>query len=1147
MVGFGFSTPTPISTRSVLTLLLAALSLLPHSTRATDAGSTSEKAPALSERDILQEFYQATNGPSWNENSGWEDNTFDFCSWYGVICEGEKNDELDNSERHLLQQSREEQRHRRDSITIPVDMHGKVIGLKLRQNNLQGRVPASLWQLPNLRIVTLSDNPIDLAFVGRSDTLIELKMHATNTNTLTGISRFPNIMSLHISGTPLGHIEFPQEVMELKHLNYLHMAECQMEGTLPQRLFDLTALKELNFFNNEFSGLIPAGISLLSDLHLLNLSTNHFRGILPEWLGTTLTNLNELYLENNMLTGQLLSFNKAPNLIRLYLNGNELTQNIPANFLQGLTGTEPVVVNLDNNQLSGLVPDSLDTLETIPLKITLAGNQYTGFNSLALCDNSIWMDGEVSDFGCDAIICPVGTTAALGRHTKNSPCVKCSSGTLMGQMKCMDQDDKRTLQFLYAETGGDHWKRNDHWMDDTKSVCEWYGVKCYTDKDPGGHIGRVKRVILNNNGLIGSISSHIFALDVATEFDFSWNKIQFPFEDIALTKSLHVLNVGHTDTSSFDGLETANPFFEIFLADHLNLEGTIPSQLYENTNLEILSLNNCGFIGTISTQIGSLTKLKELYLWGNDLIGTIPTEIGVLSNLRFLTLAKNKLMGTLPETLENLAGLQAFSIKDQLSKGGGITGNLLPFQRNPILSNLILSGNKFDGSIPEAMLGSIDVEQIEGALIVDLSDNQLTGSVPGSLQKFDEMNLYVQENLISSVNPLLCEKRDWMSGNVGDFGCAAILCPEFTANPLGRQAYDHLDCNVCPDPDSTKTSVGQTSCDGKTAIMSERKILELLYNQCGGNAWVNDENWMSTTNFCSWYGISCDDARSVVSIVLGANNMKGTIPTELFLLPNLKRLSIFSNPIDFDFTGIEAAPNLMALILDETKVLSVSGVGKARGLTELNIRANGLKGTLPDEIADLNSLESLVVSDNQFTGTLPYWLGNLNKLTSLMLSSNQFSGTILPFEKYPDISLLGLARNKLSGTIPENFLAASSKDSKIFCDLASNFLTGTIPGSMFHMNRLSLHVQDNRFEAVAGEICRMKAWNDYDLDTYGCAGLMCPKGTFNPKGRQSSPDSPCEDCPQNQYMGSTQCSSSFQKLLLWSNLLWILGGIMFVV
>lgn len=1103
----------------------------------------SSDSGGVSESDILQEFYQATNGESWNTNDGWEDNSSDYCSWFGVVCEDEES-ELDDSSRNLIKKDDEKRNRRKlSSATIPDNPGGKVIGLQLKRNNLQGRIPSSLWKIPNLRVLTLTDNAVDVAFVGQSETLIELKMHRTSTNSLTGISRYSNLLSLHMSGTPLGNVQFPTELLKLTKLNYLHMAECQMQGTIPEKIFNLAALEELNIYNNEFTGLVPVDLRILSNLRLLNLSSNHFRGSLPEFLSTDLTKLQELYLEYNMFNGPLLPFAAAPNLFKLYLDGNELTGEIPSDFLVGVKDKGRTIhVNLDNNQLQGTVPDTLDTLEALPLALTLAGNLFTGFGSDVLCNNTNWMDGNVAAFGCDGMLCPAGTYATLGRRTESSPCIKCKTSTHLGQMKCVGQDDRRTLQYLYSETGGDHWDRNDNWMDDSVSVCEWYGISCFTAANGGkNNIDRVYAVKLDNNGLVGSISSHIFSLDVAVEINLSWNKIEFPFEDISSTKHLNILNVGHTDTTSLDGIETANPFFKIFLADRLSIDGTIPSAIYQNKNMRILSLNNCGLSGTISTEIGALTNLEELYLWGNSLQGSIPTEIGLLTKLRVITLAENKLTGTLPTTLESLTALQALTIKDQVTKGGGLSGNLLPFQYVKVLSNLILSGNKFAGSIPETLVSSVDPNSIAGTLMIDLSHNELTGSVPGVLAKFDEMDFFVDNNYLTGVDPRLCSKLDWMSGNVGEYGCDAILCPKYTSSPLGRQAFGEISCQSCANPDASNPSFGQTSCVAAPPPMTERQILEKLFNECEGKSWTNRENWLAGSNVCEWYGVACDDAKSVVSIVLGANNMKGTIPQEVFSLPNLQRLSIFSNSIDFNFGGIGAAVNLKSLILDDTEVLSITGIGMARGLTELNIRSNELKGTLPDEMADLNNLQSLIVSDNEFSGTLPLWLGKFNKLTSLMLSNNKFTGTLIPFENFPSITLLALGKNKLSGTVPDNFLARAQPDEKIFCDVSDNILTGTIPASLVHLNSLSFHAHNNRIQGIAGQVCRMDAWNDYDVQRFGCDGLMCPSGTFNPKGRQSSQDSPCTACSQNQYYGSTMCSSSTRTA--WSGLI-LIGGVL---
>ncbi|KAI2512483.1 hypothetical protein MHU86_1936 [Fragilaria crotonensis] len=108
-----------------LALLLSASDLV-ETVYASDAGG-------VSEIDILQEFYQATNGESWNSNDGWEDNTADYCSWFGVVCESEES-ELDDPSRNLITQDDEKRNRRKlSSATIPDNQGGKVIALQLKK------------------------------------------------------------------------------------------------------------------------------------------------------------------------------------------------------------------------------------------------------------------------------------------------------------------------------------------------------------------------------------------------------------------------------------------------------------------------------------------------------------------------------------------------------------------------------------------------------------------------------------------------------------------------------------------------------------------------------------------------------------------------------------------------------------------------------------------------------------------------------------------------------------------------------------------------------------------------------------------------------------------------------------------------------
>lgn len=84
-----------------------------------------------SEREILIEFYQATNGSLWARNDGWN-TAAPVCDWYGVSC-----DYLDGD------------------ATKPV-----VVALHLDDNKLVGSLPASLARLPHLKSLSIGVNAL---------------------------------------------------------------------------------------------------------------------------------------------------------------------------------------------------------------------------------------------------------------------------------------------------------------------------------------------------------------------------------------------------------------------------------------------------------------------------------------------------------------------------------------------------------------------------------------------------------------------------------------------------------------------------------------------------------------------------------------------------------------------------------------------------------------------------------------------------------------------------------------------------------------------------------------------------------------------------------------------------------------------------
>lgn len=488
-------------------------------------------------------------------------------------------------------------------------------------------------------------------------------------------------------------------------------------------------------------------------------------------------------------------------------------------------------------------------------------------------------------------------------------------------------------------------------------------------------------------------------------------------------------------------------------------------------------------------------------------------------------MAENRFTGTLPTSLGNLKELKALSLADQkLKPGGGISGDLLDFSKNSVLTSLFLSNNKIEGSIPHSFLKSSDPEVL---YTVDLSSNEITGTLPSSLARFERLAIDITDNEIIDIDPELCKMKEWMDGNVEAFECDAILCPAGTYNDLGRREEDGDKCHDC---DSTyrQDILGAKKC--KLPHMSEREILELFYKGLRGDDWKVHTNWLTRDkDVCTWHGIACTESGEVESINLGSNNLVGLMPNVVFQLQALDRLSLYGNSIEFDFDRIENAESLTTMILDSTELKSLEGIGKAVALEELTFRFSKVSGTLPDEIFKLKHLKTLVASDNNLSGSLKPYFANFSKIEKLGLSSNEFDGPLVDFSGLSHIEHIDLASNSFTGTIPQSFLQDANFSEHLFIDLSSNELTGQIPKELSKFKRPRISFKDNRFGGIHSDICEVTGWNYGTVGTYGCDAVMCPRGTYNEIGRQADDKTPCLKCKTARFYGSITCNDAKAK------------------
>ncbi|KAL4385606.1 hypothetical protein GQ457_15G005490 [Hibiscus cannabinus] len=253
-------------------------------------------------------------------------------------------------------------------------------------------------------------------------------------------------------------------------------------------------------------------------------------------------------------------------------------------------------------------------------------------------------------------------------------------------------------------------------------------------------------------------------------------------------------------------------FFSCFISPSRH-PFTIPGDNWEELAGNLMSLefrSNPGLIGRIPTSFGYLKKLQSLVLLENGLTGEIPTSIGNLTNLNRLVLAGNRFTGKIPDSFGMLKELLILdlsrnSISGHLPLGlGGLTSLLkLDLSNNQLkgklfahiaclknLTLLDLRHNRFSGglsqhvldmlSLEELMLScnplggdiiSLDWQNLQKLVVLDLTNTSLTGEIPESLSGLNRLRHLGlgNNNLTGNLPPKLASLPDlnalYLNGN----------------------------------------------------------------------------------------------------------------------------------------------------------------------------------------------------------------------------------------------------------------------------------------------------------------------------------------------------------------------------------------------
>ncbi|KAF9665290.1 hypothetical protein SADUNF_Sadunf16G0107300 [Salix dunnii] len=613
--------------------------------------------------------------------------------------------------------------------------------LFLRDCGLQGEFPMGIFQLPNLRFLSIWHNPYLTGYLPEFQSGSQLEL-------------------LLLGGTSFSG-QLPESIGNLKSLKEFHVAECYFSGAIPSSLGNLTKLNSLDLsFNNFTSGTLD-WLGNLTKLNLLSLTQTNSYGNIPSSI-RNFTQLTYLYLEDNDLTGRIPSWiGNHTQLIKLYLGGNKLHGPIPES-IYSLQNLEELDLAL--NFFSGTL--ELNFLLKFRNLVTL---QLSG-NNLSLLNNqnaTIHLPKfELLTLGK----CNLGEFPSFLRYQNHLELLDLNNNNFEGHIpKWFMEMSTMTLESLSLAgnflTG----------FEQSFDILPWKKLRSlhlYSNKFQGSLPVPPQAIFeykVWNNKFTGEIPRVFCNLASLSVLELSNNNLSGKLPPCLGNKSstISVLNLGDNSFSG-DIPETFTSGCSLRVVDFSQnkLEGKIPGSLANCTKLEILNLEQNKINDVFPSWLGILPYLRVLILRSNGLHGVI----GKPKN-NIVDLSNNSFKGNLPLEYfrnwtamknvhgEHLAYMHAntsFQILHRAipqqyrysmtmtSKGVMILFELI----QDSLTAIDLSCNGFEGEIPE-ILG--DLKELH---LLNLSNNFLSGGIPPSLSNMKELEaLDLSHNKLSGEIP----------------------------------------------------------------------------------------------------------------------------------------------------------------------------------------------------------------------------------------------------------------------------------------------------------------------------------------------------------------------------------------------------------
>ncbi|KAJ4701709.1 Leucine-rich repeat receptor-like protein kinase family [Melia azedarach] len=213
------------------------------------------------------------------------------------------------------------------------------------------------------------------------------------------------VASIDFNGFQLAAPSLDGFLDQLPDIALFHANSNNFAGPISPNIAKLPYLYELDISNNQFSGPFPTAVLGMDHLEFLDIRFNYFSGSVPPQIFTQ--NLDFLFINNNNFMMKLPDNIGNTHILFLTLANNKFIGPIPRNIFRAfseltevlllnnqLTGCLPyeigflkeaIVFDAGNNQLTGPLPFSLACLERVE-QLNFANNLLFGMVPEVLCE-----------------------------------------------------------------------------------------------------------------------------------------------------------------------------------------------------------------------------------------------------------------------------------------------------------------------------------------------------------------------------------------------------------------------------------------------------------------------------------------------------------------------------------------------------------------------------------------------------------------------------------------------------------------------------------------------------------------------------------------------------------------------------------------